>query len=128
MVKFLFKVFIYVLTFMSDIAKTLYLYILWGFWNKILFWKKAVHKSNQKLGKETIGRSSRPEVFLRKVVLKICSKLTGEHPRQGVISIKLLCNFIGIAFRHGCPPVNLLHIFRIPFPTNTSGWLLLDRE
>ena len=21
--------------------------------------------------------------------------------------------------------VNLLHIFRIPFPTNTSGWLLL---
>ena len=24
-------------------------------------------------------RSSRPEVFLRKAVLKICSKFTGEH-------------------------------------------------
>ena len=27
---------------------------------------------------------------------------------------------------HGCSPVNLLHIFRIPFPRNTSGWLLLN--
>ena len=26
------------------------------------------------------GRSSRPEVFLRKGVLKICHKFTGEHP------------------------------------------------
>ena len=30
----------------------------------------------QKIG----GRSSRPEVLLRKGVLKICSKTTGEHP------------------------------------------------
>ena len=27
--------------------------------------------------------------------------------------------------RHGCSPVNLLHIFRIPFLKNTSGRLLL---
>ena len=39
-------------------------------------------------------RSSHPEVFLEKGVLKICSKFTGEHPFQSVISIKLLCNFI----------------------------------
>ena len=26
---------------------------------------------------------------------------------------------------HGCSPANLLHIFRIPFPKSTSGWLLL---
>ena len=38
---------------------------------------------------------------------------------------KLLCNFIKIKLRHGCSPVNLLHIFRTPFPKNTSGWLLL---
>ena len=37
-------------------------------------------------------RSSRPEVFLRKGVLKICSKFTGEHPCRTAISIKLLCN------------------------------------
>ena len=36
-------------------------------------------------------RSSRPEVFLRKGVLNICSKLTGEHPCRSAISIKLLC-------------------------------------
>ena len=35
----------------------------------------------------------------------------------------LLCNFIEIAHRHGCSPLNLLHIFRTPFPKNTSGGL-----
>ena len=29
-------------------------------------------------------------MFLRKSVLKICSKFTGEHPRRSAISIKLL--------------------------------------
>ena len=70
-------------------------------------------------------RSSRSEVFLVKGVLKICSKFTGEHPCQSVVSIKLLRNFIEITLPHGCSPVNLLHIFRTPFTKNTSGWLLL---
>ena len=70
-------------------------------------------------------RSSRPEVFLVKGVLKICNKFTGEHPCRSVISIKLLCNFTEIALRHGCSPVNLLHIFRTSFPKNTSVWLFL---
>ena len=72
-------------------------------------------------------RSSRPEVFLTKGVLKIYSKFTGEHPCRSAISIKLLCNFIEIALRYGCSPVSLLHIFRKPFSRNTSGWLLLVR-
>ena len=38
---------------------------------------------------------------------------------------KLQSNFIEIALRHGCSPVNLLHIFRTPFHENTSAWLLL---
>ena len=33
-------------------------------------------------------------------------------------SIKLLCNFIEIAFRHGCSFVHLLHIFRMTFLNN----------
>ena len=41
------------------------------------------------------------------------------------VSIKLQSNFIEIAFRYGCSPVNLLHIFRMPFQQNTSKWLLL---
>ena len=39
---------------------------------------------------------------------------------------KLLCNFIEIALRHGCSPINLQHFFRTPFPKNTSGWLLCN--
>ena len=37
----------------------------------------------------------------------------------------LLSNFFEIALWHGCSLGNMLHIFRIPFPKNTSGWLLL---
>ena len=69
--------------------------------------------------------NSHPEVFLGKGVLKICSKFTGEHPCRSVISIKLLCNFIEIALRHECSPINLLHIIRTPFLKKTSEWLLL---
>ena len=36
----------------------------------------------------SLVRSSRPEVFLGKGVLKIGSKFTGEHPCRSVISIK----------------------------------------
>ena len=70
-------------------------------------------------------RSSRPELLLRKGVLKVWSKFTGEHPCQSAISIKLLWNFIEITLRHGLSPVSLLHIFRKPFSKNTSGRLLL---
>ena len=74
------------------------------------------------------SRSSRPEVFLRKGVLKICSKFTREHPCRSAISIKLQSNFIEITLRHGCSPVNLMHVFRINFLKNTSGQLLLHIE
>ena len=73
----------------------------------------------------------------------MCSKFTGERPCPSLnaISLKLqsnlfflififfillLCNVIGIKLLHGCPPVNLLHIFRTPFLKNTSGRLLLN--
>ena len=52
--------------------------------------------------KNSILRSNHPEVLLRKGVLKICGKFTGEHPCRSVISTKLLYNFIEIALRHGC--------------------------
>ena len=35
-------------------------------------------------------------------------------------------HFIEITLRHGCSPVDLLHIFRTLFPKNTSGRLVLD--
>ena len=73
-------------------------------------------------------RSSHPEVFMKKGVLKICSKFTGEHLCRSVISIKLFCSFIEIKLRHGCSPVNFWHIFRTSFPINTSGRLLLKKS
>ena len=76
----------------------------------------------------TKDRSSRPEVSLGKVVVKMCSKFTGEHPCRSVISIKVLCNFIEITLRHGSSPVNLLHIFTISFPRNTSERLLWQAQ
>ena len=73
-----------------------------------------------------IFRSSHQEMFLRKGVLKIRSKFTGEHPCRSAISIKLQSNFIEIALQHGCSPVNLLSISRTPFSKNTSEGLLLN--
>ena len=73
-------------------------------------------------------RNNRPEAFLGKVVLKICSEYTGEHPWRSTISIKLLCNFIEITLRQGYSPVNLLHIFTTPFLQKTTGRLLLHMQ
>ena len=39
---------------------------------------------------------------------------------------KVALHIIEIALRYGCSPVNLLLIFRTPFPKNTSGRLLLS--
>ena len=64
-------------------------------------------------------------MFLRKGLLKICSKVTGEHPYRSATSIKLQSNCIEITLWHGCSPVNWLHLFRTPFPRNTSVCLLL---
>ena len=72
------------------------------------------------------NRSRHPQVFLKKGILKICSKFAGEHPCRSVISIKLQSNFTEIVLRYGYSPLNLLHIFSKPFIKNTSGWLLLN--
>ena len=42
--------------------------------------------------RNTCFRSNRPEVFLAKGILKICSKFTEKPPCRSVISIKLFCN------------------------------------
>ena len=53
-------------------------------------------------------------------------KLQKQPPRTAV---KKRCSEnmqqIYAALRHGCSPVDLLHIFKTPFPKNTPGWLLL---
>ena len=48
-------------------------------------------------------RRNRPEVFLTKGVLKMCSKFTRKHPCRSLISIKLQSNFIEIVLGMGVP-------------------------
>ena len=43
-------------------------------------------------------------------VLKICSRITGEHPWRSVILTELQSSFMEITLRHWCSPVNLLQV------------------
>ena len=57
---------------------------------------------------------------------KRCSENIQQiYRRTPVPEFGLNNNFIEIALRHGCSPVNLPHIFSTPFSRNTSGWQLL---
>ena len=80
---------------------------------QIILWNFAVFLKSY--------RNSPPYVFWEKEVLKKCSKFTGEPPCRSVISIKLFCKFTEITVRHGCFPLNLLHIFRVPFLDHPWG-------
>ena len=70
-----------------------------------------------------MDRSSRPEVFLEKDVF---CKYPANLQENRICRSTMKKNFIEITLQHGCSPVNLLHIFRTPFPKNTSGRLLLN--
>ena len=48
-----------------------------------------------------------------------------ENMQQSYRTTPMQSNFSEITLWHWCSPVSLLHIFRTPFPKNTSGWLLL---
>ena len=99
------------------------------FLHSIFKMKQAGNISSFLLTKNGVRfRSSHPEVSLRKGVLKICSKFTGEHPCRNVISIKLQSISIEIPLLHWYPLVNLLYIIRTPFHKNTSGGLLVSLE
>ena len=74
---------------------------------KYWFWlsmnmKKSLHlcffTRNVLNAVNTLFGSSHSELFLRKGVLKIYSKFTGEHPCRSTISIKLLCKLLCFAF------------------------------
>ena len=80
-----------------------------------LSFKKTRNLANIRGRSSWLVRGSPPKVSLKKGVLKTFNKFTGELSCQSVISMKLLCNFVEIALRHGCSLVNLLDIFRAHF-------------
>ena len=68
---------------------------------------KIVHFVSAFVWKHDIFRSSSPEVFLRKGVLKICSKFTGEYPCQSAISNRTSAWVIYAANNQVFPPFRL---------------------
>ena len=60
----------------------------------------------------------------RGVLKKWCSENMQQIYRRTPMP-KCDFNKVEITLRHGCSPVNLLHIFRTPCPRNTSKWLLV---
>ena len=64
-------------------------------------------------------RSSRPEVFCKKGVLKNFTKFTEKHLCQNLFSLKVA----GLKKEpwHRCFPVNFVKFLRTPFLQNTSG-------
>ena len=71
---------------------------------------------------EGLGPGFRSSPY-EKVLWKYAANL--QENTHAKVQFQQSYNFIEIALRHGCSPVNLLHIFRTPFLKNTSGWLLL---
>ena len=61
---------------------------------------------------------------LRKRFSENMQQICRRKPKPNC-DFNLLCNFIEITLWYGCSPVNLLHIFKIHFPKNTPGRLLL---
>ena len=95
---------------------------------------RALYKINFSNGKlhilcnkvlRNLHRNNHPEVLFKNGALKMWSKFIGEHRCWSVISVKLHRNFLEIALRGSCSPVNLLHFFRKAFYKNTYGRLLL---
>ena len=71
-----------------------------------------------------IRRQFLPE-YCSEAVTQRCSENMQQIHRRKPMPKCDFNNFTEIALQHGCSPVHLLHIFRTPFPRNTSGWLLL---
>ena len=69
----------------------------------------------------TLQRNPYQKQSSRGVLRKSCS----ENIQQIYKKTPMPKAHFGITLRHGCFSVNLLHIFRTPFPKNTSGRRLL---
>ena len=62
--------------------------------------------------------------FPRKRCSENMQQIYRRTPASKIDFNKVASNFIETALRHGCSPVNLLHIFRTAFIKNTSGVIL----
>ena len=71
------------------------------------------------------NRSSRPEVFCKKGVLRNFAKFTGKHLCQSLFFNKVAGFSAFLWILHRCFPVNFANFLRTPFLTEHFQWLLL---
>ena len=77
-------------------------------------------------------RSSPPEVFCKKDVLRNFAKFTGKHPCQSLFFNKVAdprpATLLKKRLWRRWFPGNFVKFLRTVFLRNTSGWLLLNRQ
>ena len=77
-------------------------------------------------------RSSRPEVFYKKGVLRNFTKFIGKHPCQGLFFKKVAslrpATLLKKRLCRRCFPVNFVKFLRTPFFIEHLWWLLLERH
>ena len=66
-----------------------------------------------------------PKGVLRKRCSENMQQIYRRTPIPKCDFNKVALRLIEVTLRHGCSPVNLLHIFRTPLTKNTSGRMLL---
>ena len=86
----------------------------------------------QTAGSETPDRSSRPEVFCEKGILRNFAKFTGKHLFQSLFFNKVAGGCLQIYLKkrlwHRCVPGNFAKFLRTPFSTEHLRWLLLTKR
>ena len=103
--------------FITEIVNgKLHFFVQWKFTNQLYL--QLIYEENQ-------SRSSRPEVFCKKGVLRKFAKFTGEHLCQGFFFNKVAgltsATLLKSRLWLRCFPVNYTKLLRTPFLQNTSG-------
>ena len=101
--------FINKITYAAYICKT-------PLWNWFLYWQKMCFRSLLFVKIATM--------FINKLYARNNIFKQKKQPSRGALKQS---NFTETTLQHGRSPVNLLHIFRIPFTKNTSGRLFLKQ-
>ena len=86
----------------------------------------------QKNTQRLVSRSSLPEVFFKKGVLRNFTKFTGKHLYQSLFFNKVAglrsATLLKKRLLHRCVPVSFVRFLRTPFHTEQLRWLLLSQS
>ena len=97
--------------------------------NIYFVWVQRINFSKKLSVLVTTLRSSRPEVFCKKGVLRNFAKFTGKHLCQSLFFNKAAglrpTTLLKKRLWHRCFPVNFVKFLRTTFLQNSSKWLLL---